>query len=93
MIYRRSQRFHKAFRALPPAIQAKALKAFKLLISDPQHPSLGVKKVKGVEGIWEGRIDRSYRFTFHYETDSASGEAICVFRNIDNQELSTITVS
>jgi len=27
-------------------------------------------------GVWEGRIDVSYRFTFHYEDD------LCVFRNI-----------
>jgi mRNA-degrading endonuclease RelE of RelBE toxin-antitoxin system len=86
MIYRRTQRFQKAFHALPPSIQVKALKAFKLVAADPQHPSLGVKKIKGTEGIWEGRVDRAYRFTFHYETDPKSGEIICVFRNIDNHD-------
>jgi len=86
MIYRRSQHFLKAFRSLPPPIQAKAVKAFALFASDPHHPSLGIKKIKGVENTWEGRVDRSYRFTFHYETDPASGVLICVFRNIDNHD-------
>jgi mRNA-degrading endonuclease RelE of RelBE toxin-antitoxin system len=86
MIYRRSQRFHKAFRSLLPPIQAEALKAFKLLATDPQHPSLGIKKIKGAEGVWEGRVDRSYRLTFHYETDPSSNQKVCVFRNIDNHD-------
>jgi mRNA-degrading endonuclease RelE of RelBE toxin-antitoxin system len=86
MIYRRSQRFYKAFHALPPSIQVKALKAFKLFAADPQHPSLGIKKIKGAEGLWEGRVDRAYRFTFHYETEPTSGEKMCVFRNIDNHD-------
>ena len=86
MIYRRSQRFHKAFRSLPAPIQAKAVKAFALFAADPQHPSLGIKKIKGAENIWEGRVDRAYRFTFHYETETGSGETICVVRNIDNHD-------
>jgi len=28
------------------------------------HPSLHTKKIKGREGIWEARIDLSYRLTF-----------------------------
>jgi len=86
MIYRRTQRFHKAFRALPAEIQAKAAKAFLLFQADRQHPSLGIKKIKGAEEIWEGRVDRAYRFTFHYETDPTRGETICIFRNIDHPD-------
>ena len=86
MIYRRTQRFHKAFRALPAEIQAKAAKTFLLFQADRQHPSLGIKKIKGAEEIWEGRVDKAYRFTFHYENDPASGETICIFRNIDHHD-------
>lgn len=32
------------------------------------------------------RIDQQYRFTFHYEKDEATGEIICVFRNVDNHD-------
>ena len=83
MIYRRSHRFKKAFRVLPANVQKKA---FKYLAEDPRHPSLGIKKIKGAEGIWEGRIDRSYRITFHFEADEGSGDTVCVFRNVDNHD-------
>lgn len=86
MIYRRSERFRNAFKALPRDIQAKVIKAFALFRQDRDHPSLVVKKVKGNLDIWEGRIDHSYRFTFHYETDANMGETICVFRNVDNHD-------
>ena len=36
-----------------------------------------MKQIRGLSGVWEGRIDIRYRFIFHYEED------ICVFRNID----------
>ena len=35
-----------------------------------------MKQIRGLPGVWEGRIDIRYRFTFHYEED------LCVFRNI-----------
>ncbi len=86
MIFRRSKRFKRAFRALPTGIQEKALKAFRLFAENPHHPSLHIKKIKGLEDVWEGRIDRQYRFTFHYETLTGSEEIVCVFRNVDNHE-------
>jgi hypothetical protein len=36
--------------------------------------------------IWEGRIDRQYRFTFQFEKDEDSGKVICVFRTMDNHD-------
>ena len=86
MIYRRTERFKKAFKSLPPDIQGKVIKAFDLFRQDPTHPSLVIKKIRGRAGIWEGRIDQSYRFTFHFENDPATGVTICVFRNVDNHD-------
>ena len=86
MIFRRSERFKRAFRVLPANIQKKALKAFALFAENPRHPSLQIKKIKGFEAVWEGRIDRQYRFTFHYETPAYGEEVICVFRNVDNHD-------
>jgi hypothetical protein len=74
--YRRTTHFKAAFEILPSDIQQKAHKAFLLFQQNPQHPSLRVKPIRGLPGVWEGRIDIHYRFTFHYE------EGICVFRNI-----------
>jgi mRNA-degrading endonuclease RelE of RelBE toxin-antitoxin system len=86
MIYRRTERFRKAFANLPPDIQKKVLKAFELFKENPRHPSLMIRKMYGLEEIWEGRIDQQYRFTLHYEMDEATNETICIFRNIDNHD-------
>ena len=85
MIFRRTARFLKAFRALPAEAQVKLLKALKLLEANQRHPSLRVRKMEGREGIWEARVDLKYRFTFHYEKDDR-GEIYCVFRNADNHD-------
>ncbi len=95
MIYRRTGRFKTAYDQLPKAIQEKAIKAFALFKENPRHPSLVVKKVKGVEDIWEGRIDQFYRFTFQsmdnlsYDPtrDDKSKKTICLFRNIGRHEI------
>jgi len=85
VIFRRTERFLKAFRALPAEIQSKSLKALKLFEKDQRHPSLHVRKMEGYKGIWEARVDLKYRFTFHFEKD-AGGETYCVFRNVDNHD-------
>jgi mRNA interferase RelE/StbE len=87
MKYRRTERFRKATEALPKTIKAKIPKAFKLFQENPQHPSLGVKKIKGLENIWEGRIDDFYRFTFEYQTDPETDEPVCLFRNIGRHDI------
>ena len=79
--YARSEQFRKSYNALPAEIQEKAKKAFSLFKDNRNHPSLGVKKIKGTQDIWEGRIDLFYRFTFRYYKDE-KGDLICQFLNI-----------
>lgn len=55
----------KQYIALPKSLQKKADKQFSYLIEDFGHPSLKVKKYQGFENLWQGRIDRGYRFYFH----------------------------
>ena len=55
----------KQLLALPVHIQKKARKQFIFLLTDIRHPSLGIKKYQGFEDLWQGRIDKSYRFYFH----------------------------
>jgi mRNA interferase RelE/StbE len=83
MRYWRKKKFIKAYRALPPEIKEKVRKAFELFKQDPKHPSLHTKKIKGIKGqdVFEGRIDKSYRFTFHYDGDEV------VFRNIGPHDI------
>jgi mRNA-degrading endonuclease RelE of RelBE toxin-antitoxin system len=87
MIYRRTARFKKSFQELPNHIKEKAAKAFFLFQENPRHPGLGIKKMEGHQDVWEGRIDRGYRFTFHYDKDPQTGEGICIFRNIGTHNI------
>ena len=45
-------------------------KQLGLLLSNPQHPSLSIKKMQDPRNIWEGRVTESYRFTFQIEEDT-----------------------
>lgn len=42
--------------------------------------------MKGYESIWEGRVNRFYRFTFEYITDDEE-ETVCLFRNIGRHDI------
>ena len=53
------------YRALPKQLQKKVDKQFAYLLEDIRHPSLNIKKYKGTANLWQGRIDKSYRFYFH----------------------------
>ena len=90
MKFRKSKRFDKSFKDLPLEIQEKARKAFSLFRNQPHypfHPSLMVKKIRGTDDIWEGRIDRFYRFTF--EIIREDDELIYYFRNIGPHDITS----
>ena len=61
--------FIKNYRKLPQRIQAATDKQLELLLSNPQHPSLNIKKMQDPREIWEGRVTESYRFTFQIQGD------------------------
>ncbi len=63
-------RFRKSYQQLPENIRKKADKQISLLAKDFHHPSLHTKKIKGTQGIWEMRIDISYRATFEVIDDT-----------------------
>jgi mRNA-degrading endonuclease RelE of RelBE toxin-antitoxin system len=56
--------FDEDYSALPDYIKKQADKQFIILTENPHHPSLRLKKIKGHPNIWEGRVTKSYRFTF-----------------------------
>ena len=64
--------FDRDYARLPQRIQERAEKQLALLLSNPQHPSLHLKKMEGWGDIWEGRVTRGYRFTFTQEGDTYS---------------------
>lgn len=90
MKFRRSARFKKSFEKLPKPVQEKAREAFALFKEQPvypYHPSLVIKKIRGREQIWEGRVDLYYRFTF--EILDEDGETVYFFRNIGGHDITS----
>lgn len=64
MKFRWTPHFKKDYQRLPQKTKKKLAKQLNFLSSNLRHPSLRVKKMKGLEEIWEARIDGFYRFTF-----------------------------
>lgn len=63
MVHRASAAFWKDYDALPADIRERADKQFALLMSDPRHPSLHLKKISEQNGqeIWSARVNLKYR--------------------------------
>ncbi len=75
MKFARTEPFKRDFQRLPETIKRRTEAALRLLLINPHHPSLRVKKVKGevlkgYSNVFEGRITRDYRFFFQIETDA-----------------------
>ena len=64
-----SKSANKQVRKLPPSIQKKTQKAFKLLMTDSKHPSLHARKKRGTD-VYEARIDYQYRFTYIFNDEN-----------------------
>ncbi len=55
----------KQLRKIPVSLRKKSRKQFEYLAENFKHPSLNVKKHKGSKDLWQGRIDKNWRFYFH----------------------------
>lgn len=62
--------FDRDYARLPDEIQKRADKQLELLLVNPHHPSLRLKKMEGHFDLWEGRITKGYRFTFKIVGDA-----------------------
>lgn len=65
-----SRPFEKAFAKLPKDIRETVYQKIELLLTNPAHPSLQVKKMKGTQTIWEMRLSLSHRVTFEIGEES-----------------------
>lgn len=81
MRFKFTKTFVRDYQKLPQHIQKAADKQLKLLSSNPQHPSLNIKKMNDPRGIWEARITKSYRMTFQIEDNTY------IFRKIGTHEI------
>lgn len=79
--FKTTETYDKSFAALPPDIQLCALEKLALYEQNPRHPSLRVKKMEGVEEIWEMSVTRIYRITFQREGN------IVLLRNIGTHDI------
>ena len=70
MNFDRTEQFKKNYQKLPQRIQRLTDEKLGFLLENFRHPSLRVKKYKGEKGVWEARITRNYRFTFHIKGDT-----------------------
>jgi mRNA interferase RelE/StbE len=73
--------FDEDYNALPESIKDRADKQFVLLLENPYHPSLRIKKIKGHPNIWEGRVTKNYRFTFQISME------IYILRRIGSHDI------
>ena len=66
-----TEHFTKCYKNLSSNIRAQVDKQLSLLLKNPRHPSLRIKKMQGFrEEIFEGRISKDCRFTFQIEGDT-----------------------
>ena len=70
MTLRPTARFAADYDALPQQLRQRVDKALGLLLENPRHPSLQVKKMEGYDNRWEGRVTLHYRFTFSIDGDT-----------------------
>ena len=56
------QRAAKDFAGLDPRLKALVRKQLAFLADNIRHPSLDAKKYGGTDDVWQGRVNRDYRF-------------------------------
>lgn len=66
-ILRPTERFDKSIINLDPKSQKAVVKALRLLLDNPHHPSFRTKKMEGNDHIFEASANMDIRITFHYE--------------------------
>ena len=62
---RRTKSFLSDYQSLPAMIRSRVDKQLTVLLENPRHPSLRLKKLKGTDKF-EVRITKGYRLTFRY---------------------------
>jgi hypothetical protein len=65
---RASRRFWDLFRALPAPVQALAVKNYQLWLTDPNHPSLHFRRLRGSPDRYSVRVGDHYRAIGRMET-------------------------
>ena len=59
-----SARARRDFSTLPPRLKTSVRKQLALSQDNIRHPSLQAKKYDEANDVWQGRVNRDYRFYF-----------------------------
>jgi mRNA interferase RelE/StbE len=70
MKVRYSPRATQAFRDAPLPVQKAFAKQIGLLALDIRHPSLRAKKYDESADLWQGRVNKDWRFYFTIDRDT-----------------------
>ena len=65
-----SSRFLKQYSAAPAPVRKAFDKQASLLIENLRHPSLHAKKYREGIDLWQGRVNRDWRFYFTIEAEA-----------------------
>ena len=65
-----TRRADKEYGKLSAQLQRQVDKQFDFLLENLRHPSLNAKKYGGTDDIWQGRVNRDYRFYFRIVDDN-----------------------
>ena len=64
-----TRQFQRCYQRLPAEIQDRVDQKLELLLANPRHPSLQIKKMRGLVDVWELRVTQGYRLTFQTDKD------------------------
>lgn len=70
MRFQTTRPFDRDYAEMSAAIKERVGKQLSLLLANPRHPSLGLKRIRGTDDLWEVRITRSYRMTLQVVGDT-----------------------
>jgi mRNA-degrading endonuclease RelE of RelBE toxin-antitoxin system len=65
-----TRRADKDYQALSRRLQQQVDKQLTLLADNLRHPSIDAKKYGGADDVWQGRVNRDYRFYFRIIDDT-----------------------
>jgi mRNA-degrading endonuclease RelE of RelBE toxin-antitoxin system len=65
-----TRRADKDYRGLSRQLRRQVDKQFEYLTENLRHPSLDAKKYGGIDDVWQGRVNRDYRFYFRIADDT-----------------------
>ena len=65
-----SRRADKDYDRLSRQLQRQVDKQFALLSENIRHASIDAKKYGGTDDVWQGRVNRDYRFYFQIDADT-----------------------